>query len=51
VHYVRAFISNAVGDRRREASELESFLAAAPDGPVADRARMRLAEARQAAGS
>lgn len=50
VHYILAYIANAKGNRREETDELERYLDLAPQGPVADVARARLAEARAALG-
>jgi tetratricopeptide (TPR) repeat protein len=49
VHYALAFLHKTLGRRALEEQELEHFLALESAGPVADVARARLDEARQAA--
>jgi Flp pilus assembly protein TadD len=48
VHYALAFFANSIGNRQLEVEELERYLAMNPAGPVAEVARKRLAEAKEA---
>ena len=47
VHFMLAFFANAIGNHGEEVDELEKFLAAEPQGAVAETARTQLEEARK----